>query len=207
MPVLFGLVFPKRSCYPSVLRSSRAWVGAQYTPVRPQRNSCVSKLVLTAPPLCDGSLCITLLSHILHAWNEASNVYLPTARLHRTNYCYSMGTGNQEEIPLQKLIGMGASECREIREAWGRSSYSTKQMILLWEQHEYGNHATDALCWTSNRCKLFWSSFWCIFSIHGWVCAEHPMEKLLLGRVAVAYRGWDHAGCDVLMVPRAVGGP
>lgn len=163
--VRFGLVFPKRSCYLAVLRSSRAWLGAQCTPVRQQRNSCVSKLVLTAPPLSNGSVCITLLPQILHAWNEASNVYLPPAGLHRTNHCYTMGMGNQEEIPLKKLLHTGASDCGEMREAWGRSSYSTKQTILLWEQHEYGNHATDALCWTSNICKWFWSSFWCIFTL------------------------------------------
>lgn len=146
--VRFGLVFPKRSCCPSALRGSRACVGAQYTPVRQHRNSCVSKLVLTAPPLCDGSPCITLLSQILHVWNEASNVYPPTARLGRTNHCCSVGIGNQEEIPVKKLIHTGASERGGMREVQGRSSYSTKQTVLLWEQHEYGNHATDALCWT-----------------------------------------------------------
>lgn len=93
--------FPKSLCHPSVLKSSTAWVGARYTPGRQQRNSFVPKVVFTAALLCDGSQCITLLSQILHAWNEASNVYLPTVRVDRTNHYYSMGIGNQEEIPLK----------------------------------------------------------------------------------------------------------
>lgn len=50
------------------------------------------------------------------------------------------------------------------RQLGGVCSYSTKQIILHWEQHEYGNHATDALCWTTKICKLFYLSFWCISS-------------------------------------------
>lgn len=44
-------------------------------------------------------------------------------------------------------------------------------------------------------------------TIHKWVYAEYPREKLLLGRVGVADTGWERAGCDVLVVPRAVLGP
>lgn len=44
-------------------------------------------------------------------------------------------------------------------------------------------------------------------TIHKWVYAEDPREKLLLGRVGVADTGWEHARCDVLVVPRAVLGP
>lgn len=50
------------------------------------------------------------------------------------------------------------------RRLGGVCSYSTKQMILHREQHEYENRATDALCWTSDVCKLFCLSFWCISS-------------------------------------------
>lgn len=174
VPVKFGLVFPKRSCYSSVLRSSRVWVGAQCTPVRQQRNSFVSKLVLTASPLCDGSVCITFLPQILHAWNEASNVYPPPAGLHRTNHYYSMGIGNQEEIPLKNdyiweqvnvekwgrrggvaLIAQSkrfSSENSMNMETMQQMHYAQHQIYANDSDHLFGafsHYSWMSLCWTS----------------------------------------------------------